>query len=85
MSEERPEPAIATDVVKQPKGSGGIPLSEWSGSGATDRLHKTIQQFTETAEKQTRQLIWLTRWLVGLTIALLILTGYLVYEAVTRG
>jgi hypothetical protein len=49
---------------------GGIPVSEWSGSGATDRLRQVIEQFSTEATKQTRHLIVLTRWLVVLTIIL---------------
>lgn len=32
-------------------GTSGVPLSDWSGSGATDRLHETIIQFNEAATK----------------------------------
>jgi hypothetical protein len=52
--------------------SGGIPLSEWSGSGATDRLHETIKEFVTVTEKQTAQLIKLTRALVVLTVVLVV-------------
>lgn len=48
----------------------GIPLSEWSGSGATERLHQTMAEYSEATAKQTAQLIRLT-W------ALVILTGLL--------
>jgi hypothetical protein len=51
---------------------GGIPLSEWSGSGATDRLHETIKEFVAVTEKQTAQLIKLTRALVALTVVLVV-------------
>jgi len=30
-----------------------IPLSEWSGSGATERLRETITEFNQTTAKQT--------------------------------
>lgn len=49
-----------------------IPLDEWSGAGATKALHKTIKEFVESTEKQTRTMIRLTRWITGLTIAMLI-------------
>jgi hypothetical protein len=50
----------------------GIPLGEWSGSGATDRLHETITEFNSVATKQTVQMIRLTRCLVVLTCVLCI-------------
>jgi hypothetical protein len=54
------------------KAKGGVPMSDWSGSGATDRLHQTIKDFNEKATKQTEQLIWLTRALVFLTVVLIV-------------
>lgn len=52
--------------------SGGIPLSEWSGSGATERLHETIREFNAVAGKQTATMVRLTWALVLLTVALLV-------------
>ena len=49
---------------------GGIPLSDWSGSGATERLHETLVEFSAATSKQTAQLVRLT-W------ALVVLTGLL--------
>jgi hypothetical protein len=46
---------------------GGIPLSEWSGSGATDRLRETVETYSEATTKQTAELIRLSRRLVLLT------------------
>ena len=38
---------------------GGVPLPEWSGSGATKQLEETIKKFNEETSKQNRQLlIW---------------------------
>jgi hypothetical protein len=51
---------------------GGIPLSEWSGSGATERLHQTIRDFNKVTTKQTDNLVRLTRQLVILTWVLCI-------------
>ena len=51
-------------------GGMGIPLSEWSGSGAPERLRETLVQFNETTAKQTAQLIRLTWALVILTVFL---------------
>jgi hypothetical protein len=54
------------------KVSGGVPLSEWSGSGATDRLRETIERYSDVTATQTAQLIRLTRALVTLTAILCI-------------
>ena len=48
----------------------GIPLSDWSGSGATRELHETIRTFNEAATKQTATVIALTRWILILTIVM---------------
>ena len=54
----------------------GIPLGAWSGSDATEELHKTIKEFVESSEKQTMIMIRLTKailWLTGvLTIGLVV-------------
>jgi hypothetical protein len=56
-----------------------IPLSEWSGSGATDRLRETIETFNTTATEQTKQMVdltdslrTLTRIMIGLVVAQLV-------------
>ena len=68
--------------------SGGIPVSEWSGSGATERLRETITEFNETTAEQTRQLVQLTRALVVLTvllfIGLVVQVGIAVLDLATR-
>ncbi|MCL5736922.1 MAG: hypothetical protein M1274_15355 [Actinobacteria bacterium] len=48
----------------------GIPLSEWSGSGATRELQETIRQFNEKADKQTQQMIRLTRGILWLSLVM---------------
>jgi len=45
----------------------GIPLSDWSGSGATDRLRETVVEYSEATTKRTVQLVRLTWILVILT------------------
>lgn len=50
--------------------NSGIPLSELSGSGATDRLHQSVVEYSEAVAEQTNQLIRLTRQLVVLTCLL---------------
>lgn len=52
----------------------GIPLSEWSGSGATNDLQKYLETFNKKSSKQTTMLVWLTWVLVGLTVILVVLT-----------
>lgn len=52
--------------------AGGIPLSEWSGSGATDRLRQMLENYSEVTAKQTTELIRLTRQLVLITWLLVI-------------
>ncbi len=37
---------------------GGIPLSEWSGSGATRELHETMKKQIEANDKQFRKSIF---------------------------
>jgi hypothetical protein len=58
-------------MMSMAKADSGIPLSEWSGSGATERLHKTVVEYSEATAEQTKQLIRLTRQLVILTLLLL--------------
>ena len=60
----------------------GIPVDEWSGSGATKALHETINQFTEQSTRQTARLIALTRVLAGLTFVMLIGLAIQIYLAV---
>ncbi len=52
--------------------SGGIPLPEWSGSGATRELHETIRKFNEVASRQTNEILKLTRVIALLTIVMTI-------------
>jgi hypothetical protein len=49
----------------------GIPLSEWSGSGATRELHETIERFNAETAKQTRQLLILT-WVIAVLTAVMV-------------
>lgn len=52
--------------------SGGIPLSEWSGSGATRELHDTIRKFNEVTSRQTQEILKLTRVIAVLTLVMTI-------------
>jgi hypothetical protein len=61
--------------------NSGIPLSEWSGSGATRELHETIKQFNATAERQSAEMVALTRQLKWLTWAMLFAVVVQIYLA----
>ncbi|MEW6246646.1 MAG: hypothetical protein AB1555_08050 [Nitrospirota bacterium] len=61
--------------------SGGIPLSEWSGSGATRELHETIRNFNEVASRQTQEIVILTRVLAFLTFVMTIGLIFQIYLA----
>jgi len=50
---------------------GGIPLSEWSGSGATRELHETMKAFVEQSDRQAKAMIRLTWAIAVLTVAML--------------
>jgi hypothetical protein len=43
------------------KADSGIPLSEWSGSGATRELHETIRAEAERADERARQVLFWAR------------------------
>jgi hypothetical protein len=58
----------------------GIPLSEWSGSGTTERLRETIVELSAKTERQTTQVVRLTWVLVILTVVLVALTGVLLFR-----
>jgi hypothetical protein len=59
----------------------GIPLGQWSGSDATDRLRGTIVELSRVTECQTRTLVRLTWALVALTVVIVVLTVVLVVDA----
>lgn len=51
---------------------GGIPLGQWSGSDATDRLRQTVEKFAEDSKKQTRTMIGLTVAIAALTVIMVV-------------
>jgi hypothetical protein len=57
-----------------------IPMGEWSGSDATERLRETMVELSDRTERQTRQIVVLTVALVVLTVALVVLTVVLVVD-----
>lgn len=60
-------------------GESGIPLGQWSGSDATNALHKTIKDFGDKADKQTQTMIRLTWAIAILTVAMLLAVGFQIY------
>lgn len=58
-----------TNKKPKPK-SGGIPIGQWSGSDATDRLTAVIIDSNEETKRQTAKMVTLTQWITYLTIAL---------------
>jgi hypothetical protein len=59
-----------------------------NAGGETAPLCRTIAKFasllvvlSDQADRQTKSVVSLTKWLLGLTVALLILTAYLSYDA----
>lgn len=54
-----------------------IPLGEWSGSDATDRLRDTIVALDQSSAKQTRTMVRLTWAIAALTV---VLVGGLAYQ-----
>ncbi len=63
----------------------GTPIGEWSGSGATKELQKTIEKFNESTSKQTRWLLRLTVVLTVLTAVMTLLVGWQIYLQVQPG
>jgi hypothetical protein len=47
---------------------GEIPLEEWSGSAATDRLRAVIEEHQNITKRQTTMMIWLTWVMAALTL-----------------
>jgi hypothetical protein len=61
--------------------ASNIPLSEWSGSGATRELHESIKAFNTASARQTRQLLILTWVIVVLTAVMVIGLGVQIWLA----
>jgi hypothetical protein len=51
---------------------GGVPLSLWAGSSATDAMHATLQEFSREAARQNATLVRLTWALASLTAVLVV-------------
>lgn len=73
-------------VIWQQKESnmGGIPLDQWSGSGATKELEKTVVLLSEASEKQTRHIIKLTYTMLFLTFVMACLVGVQIWLAIVK-
>ena len=52
--------------------AGGIPLKEWSGSGAVEALQASIEKFQTESSRQTATMIRLTWAIAGLTVVMLV-------------
>lgn len=59
-----------------------IPLKKWSGSEATEALHKSILEFNTETSRQARTMIFLTWVIAVLTLVMLILVGVQIWLAV---
>jgi hypothetical protein len=58
---------------------GGITTGEWSGSDATDALHRTIKEHQETTNRQTAKIIRLTWVLTFLTLVMTVAVFFQIY------
>jgi hypothetical protein len=47
-----------------------IPLGQWSGSDATEKLEATIKAFNEQSERQTGQMLTMTKVMTWLTVVM---------------
>jgi hypothetical protein len=59
---------------------GGIPIGEWSGSNATERLRKLIETTTADTTRQNRWLLWMTGAILKLTAVIAVHTAWLVWR-----
>lgn len=56
--------------------NSGIPLSEWSGSGATHEFHETIKKQIEATNRQSKvigKLAWATFFLALVEVAVTVI------------
>jgi hypothetical protein len=58
----------------------GIPLSVWSGSGATDELRNTIIAFNAVATRQAATMIYLTWAIVCLTVVMVFEVAWQIWK-----
>jgi hypothetical protein len=63
----------------------GIPIGEWSGSDATDRLRAVIEENQRATDRQTTTMIRLTRVMTALTIVTTVLTAVTAAPIVVQG
>lgn len=62
------------------QGDSGVPLSEWSGSGATDRLRVLIEEKAKDIRRHNTILLWMTGAILVLTVVLTVLTFALLFR-----
>jgi hypothetical protein len=60
--------ALAAHDRVTPMTEKGIPMGQWSGSDATDRLQAVIEENQKATERQTRTMIYLTWVMTILTV-----------------
>ncbi len=65
-------------------GKGGIPLDDFSGSGATKELEKTVVSLSRASERQTRHIIKLTYAMLVLTFVMACMVGVQIWLALQQ-
>lgn len=63
---------------------GGIPIDEWSGSGATKELEQTVVKLNHASEKQTKHIIKLTYAMLILTFVMACMVGVQIWLALQQ-
>ena len=63
---------------------GGIPIDQWSGSGATKDLEKTVVSLSRASEKQTRHIIKLTYAMLFLSFIMACMVGVQIWIAIAQ-
>jgi hypothetical protein len=60
-----------------------IPLSEWSGSGATRELAAMLKEFNEQSSRQTERMLQLTWAILAMTATMSVAVGVQIWLAVS--
>ena len=61
-----------------------IPIGQWSGSDATDRLRVAIENNQKATERQTATMLWLNAVMTALTILMAIPAAVQIWDATVR-
>lgn len=59
----------------------GIPLGQWSGSDATERLRETVEKNSTETSRQNRWLLWMTGAILLLTVVVTVLTAMMWFQS----